>query len=112
MEAAALLSQKGISLEVIDLRVLNPFNPEVVINSTIKTGRLLVVDGGWSPCGMAGEVIASVVENINPKFFRTPPARLTLPFSPAPTSQVLENAYYPSTATLVLLVEKMMCDAC
>lgn len=112
LEAAALLQQQGVSAEVIDLRVLNPFYPDSIVASVTKTGRLLVLDGSWSPCGMAGEVIASVVERIAPAALRKSPARVTLPFSPAPTSRVLEKAYYPTTAMIVSQAEKLMDKVC
>jgi acetoin:2,6-dichlorophenolindophenol oxidoreductase subunit beta len=112
LEAAALLQQQGVSAEVIDLRVLNPFYPDSLVASVTKTGRLLVLDGSWSPCGMAGEVIASVVERVAPAALKKSPARVTLPFSPAPTSRVLEKAYYPTTAMIVSQAEKLMDKVC
>jgi pyruvate/2-oxoglutarate/acetoin dehydrogenase E1 component len=112
MQAAEQLRQQSVSAEVIDLRVLNPFYPETIIASVIKTGRLLVVDGGWSPCGMAGEVIANVVERIAPDVLRKSPARVTLPFSPAPTSRVLEKAYYPTAAIVVSQALNLMDKVC
>jgi pyruvate dehydrogenase E1 component beta subunit len=112
LEAAALLQQQGVSAEVIDLRVLNPFYPDSIVASVTKTGRLLVLDGGWSPCGMAGEVIASVVERVAPAALKKSPVRVTLPFSPAPTSRVLEKAYYPTTAMIVSQAEKLMDRVC
>ncbi len=108
LEAATLLERQGVSAEVIDLRVLNPFDPESIVTSVVKTGRLLVVDGGWSPCGMAGEVIASCVERIKPGTLKASPARVTLPFTPAPTSRVLEKAYYPTAELVVLQAQKLM----
>ena len=112
LEAADQLRLGGVSAEVIDLRVLNPFDPECIVASVEKTGRLLVLDGSWSPCGMAGEVIASVVERVTPAALKQSPARLTLPFAPAPTARVLEKAYYPTTAMVVSRVEKLMNDVC
>lgn len=112
LEAASLLQQKGLSAEVIDLRVLNPFDAECIVASVTKTGRLLVIDGSWSPCGMAGEVIASVVERVAPAVLKKSPARLTLPFAPAPTSRVLEKAYYPTTEMVVSQAEKLMVKVC
>lgn len=112
LEAAALLQQQGVSAEVIDLRVLNPFYPDSLVASVTKTGRLLVLDGSWSPCGMAGEVIASVVERVAPAALKKSPARMTLPFSPAPTSRVLEKAYYPTAAMVVSQAGKLMDMVC
>ncbi len=111
-QAAEQLEQQGVIAEVIDLRVLNPFSPDIVVNSVTKTGRLLVVDGGWSPCGMAGEVMASVVERVPPAVLKKSPTRVTLPFSPAPTSRVLEKAYYPNEAMIVAQAKKMMEKVC
>jgi pyruvate dehydrogenase E1 component beta subunit len=112
LQTAEHLQLKGVHSEVIDLRVLNPFSPEIIINSVSKTGRLLVIDGGWSPCGIASEVIASVAERISPTVLKKPPVRITLPFSPAPTSRVLEKAYYPTEAMIVSQAEKLMDRVC
>ncbi len=101
LDAAEILKQQGVSVEVIDLRVINPFKPEIIIDSVIRTGRLLVVDGGWAPCGIAGEVIASVLESIETNLMKNSPARITLPFATAPTSKALEKIYYPTADTIV-----------
>ncbi len=93
-EAAEELMTHGISAEVIDLRVINPLNYEPILKSVIKTGRLCAVDGGWSSCGLAGEIIAGVVEELDLSQWRSPPVRLTLPSAPAPTSKALEEIYY------------------
>ena len=84
------LSKENISVEVIDLRVLNPIDPEVIIQSVEKTGKLLVLDGGWKTCGMAGEIIASVTEHLSPGILKIAPKRLTLD-APAPSSRSLEK---------------------
>jgi acetoin:2,6-dichlorophenolindophenol oxidoreductase subunit beta len=112
MQAAELLQVQGVFAEVIDLRVLNPFSPDSIVASVSKTGRLLVLDGGWSPCGMAGEVIASVIERVSPVTLKKSPIRVTLPFSPAPTSRVLEKAYYPTGEMILSQALKLMDKAC
>ena len=100
-QAAATLAASGIEAEVIDLRVLNPFDPSIVQSSVEKTGRLVVVDGSWATAGMSAEVIASVLEGIDPGRLSARPRRVTLPPAPAPTSRVLEQAYYPTTDDVV-----------
>jgi pyruvate dehydrogenase E1 component beta subunit len=84
------------AIEVIDLRVLNPLDLTAVIESVKRTGRLLVVDGGWRCCGLAGEVVAGVAEALPASAWRNAPMRITLPAAPAPTSRFLESRYYPS----------------
>jgi pyruvate dehydrogenase E1 component beta subunit len=101
LKARDQLASQGISAEVVDLRVLNPFDPTAVVESVRKTGRLLVVDGGWRTCGMSSEVVASVMERLSPGELRSPPRRITLPDAPAPTSRVLEKIYYPDIEQVV-----------
>ncbi|TAK42803.1 MAG: alpha-ketoacid dehydrogenase subunit beta [Betaproteobacteria bacterium] len=103
LDAAIRLAEQDVRAEVVDLRVLNPMNLDVVIESVRRTGRLLAVDGGWRTCGLAGEVIARVSEAIAPREWRAAPKRLTLPDAPAPTSRVLESIYYPGVPQAVAI---------
>lgn len=108
LDARAELLKRDVHAEVIDVRILNPYRPAVVAASVQKTGRLLVVDGGWRTCGFASEVIASVAERIPVGAMHKPPLRITLPDAPAPTSRFLEKAYYPSTETVVSAAWKLL----
>lgn len=108
MEAAELLAKDGISCDVVDIRMLNPMDPELVRSSVRKTGRLLAVDGGWRTCGFAGELIATVTEALAPADWRTAPRRITLPDAPAPTSRPLEAAYYPNAEAVATEVSAMV----
>ena len=101
MEVAEALQHSNIAVEVIDLRVLNPIRWDGVVASVEKTGHLLAIDGGWTSCGMAAEIIAAVSERINWKKLKAAPTRVTLTDSPAPTSGPLEDAYYTKTETIV-----------
>ena len=96
-EAAVKLEQQGISTEVIDIRIANPNDFAPVIASVKKTGNLCVVDGGWKNCGFAGEVIASVMEQLEPQLLKNKPIRMALTDAPAPTSKVLEDIYYTTS---------------
>jgi len=107
MQARDFLLKEGLSAEVIDLRVLNPFKPDLIIQSVKRTGRLLVVDGGWKTCGISAEVIASVAERINPSLFRRAPLRITLPDAPAPTSWALEKIYYTDVNDVIKAVKSL-----
>lgn len=100
LEAAELLADDGIDCGVVDLRVVNPLDVQLACEQVAHTGRLLAVDGGWSTCGLAGEVIASVAEKLSPDVWKSAPARVTLPDAPAPTSGKLEALYYPTALTV------------
>lgn len=108
LDAAEVLQGQGVSAEVIDLRVINPYQPQRIVDSVMRTGRLLVVDGGWAPCGMASEVIASVMEKVTPSVLKRPPVRVTIPFAAAPTSKVLERVYYPTAQLVVTKAIELM----
>lgn len=100
LDAARTLEAKGVSAEVIDLRILNPFDATPIIESVGRTNRLLAVDGDWKTCGMAGELIASVAEARTAGQPALRAGRVTHPDAPAPTSRVLEEAFYFSADTV------------
>ncbi|ABP54932.1 alpha-ketoacid dehydrogenase subunit beta [Salinispora tropica] len=87
-----------VSVEVFDPRTLYPFDWDGLLGSVARTGRLVVVDDSNRSCGIAGEVIATVVEQIR---LHTPPRRVTrpdgavLPFAPA-----LDRAVQPGRELL------------
>lgn len=102
------LKKENFSIELIDLRILNPLNYEVLVNSVKKTGRLLSIDGGWTNCGIAGEIIAGITERIDPTLLKSSPIRLNLTDSSAPTSKYLEREYYLSEEKIKNTILRML----
>lgn len=100
LKAAELLDVDNIQVEIIDLRSVKPLDEEMIYRSVKKTGRLIIVDGGWKTSGLAAEVSALVVENCF-QSLKAPIRRITLPDCPAPASSSLEKAYYPSVESIV-----------
>jgi pyruvate dehydrogenase E1 component beta subunit len=107
IEAAAELESSGVSAEVIDLRVLNPLDPDVIVSSVGRTHRLLVVDGDWRSCGLAAEIVALVSESRGHGQPSLRVGRITHPDAPAPTSQVLERAFYFSSADITRTAKRL-----
>lgn len=107
-EAADILMHKQISVEVVDVRILNPFNADDIISSVKKTRNLLVVDSGTLSAGFSAEIIAKVVENLPANCLKNTPKRIALPDAPAPTSKVLEKDYYLVLDDVVSAVEKVL----
>ena len=54
------------TIELIDIRIINPIDTSSIVNSVKKTKRLIVVDGGWKNCGLGSSIISSVCEEIEP----------------------------------------------
>lgn len=106
-KAIQLLSEEGISAELIDIRSIKPLDTETIIKSVRKTGRLLVADPDWKFCGFASEVIASISEGAF-NDLKAPPARLTYPDRHSPTSWALSNHYYPSYRMIAMEAYKML----
>src|SRR5207253_8208249 len=61
-EAAGLLSQEGLSVEVVDLRTIAPLDRETVLSSVVKTGRPPIVPEENISFGVGAEVAALVAE--------------------------------------------------
>ena len=108
MDAAELLKLSGIDAEVIDMRILNPFDAKPLIKSVEKTGRLIAIDVSWKTCGIASEAITRVSEAILPSAWKSSPQRITLPDSPAPSSSKLEEIYYPKMEAVAEMAKKMI----
>ncbi len=62
LQVADELHEKGISLEVIDPRTLEPFDIDTVITSVKKTKRAVIVDEDVSRCGPAAEIAMQIME--------------------------------------------------
>jgi acetoin:2,6-dichlorophenolindophenol oxidoreductase subunit beta len=107
LKAAAELAADGIDAEVIDLRVLKPLDEETLLRSVSRTGRVLVVDGGWKTCGVSAEVSAVVATGAFGSL-RVPVRRIALPDTPAPASRPLEAAYYPDAAAVQRAAREML----
>jgi pyruvate dehydrogenase E1 component beta subunit len=75
-KAMKILSAEGISVELIDLRTIQPIDRETIINSVKKTGRFLVVHEAVKSFGPGAELISIVNEGafLN---LEAPPTRLT-----------------------------------
>lgn len=107
MRAAKFLSRYGISVEVIDIRSVRPLDEETIINSVMKTGKVVVADTSWVQYGVASEIAGLVAEKAF-SFLNAPVVRIGLPNSPAPSSKILEDAFYPSANSLQQAITKLL----
>lgn len=60
--AATTLEEEGVSVEVVDLRSLVPFDSDTVVESVDKTGRVVIVHEAPRTAGFGAEVAATVAE--------------------------------------------------
>lgn len=97
--AAEALAADGISVEVIDLRTISPWDRAAVITSVRKTGRLLVTHEAVTAFGVGAEIAAVVSKELFGAL-KAPVERLGAPHAPVPFSKPLEAAYAPDAARI------------
>lgn len=62
--AAAALQEKGIDIEIVDLRSLAPLDKNTILDSVAKTGRAVVLDEGPMIGGLSAEIAALIQEHL------------------------------------------------
>jgi pyruvate dehydrogenase E1 component beta subunit len=62
LQAAEVAASEGISIEVIDLRSMSPIDFQTIINSVMKTGRLVVASEASTSFSVSAEIAAKVAE--------------------------------------------------
>lgn len=109
LEVAEALSEEGISVEVIDPRTLAPLDLKTVCSSVSKTGRLLVVDQTFAPCGIGAEVAAQVMDAVFDDL-DAPIRRLNGLHTPTPYSPPLEQAVVPQSETIATAIRELAAE--
>jgi 2-oxoisovalerate dehydrogenase E1 component len=104
-ESAAKAS--GLSVEVIDLRTLIPWDKEAVIASVNRTHRCLVVHEDNSTAGFGAEILSVVGEQCFMNL-DAPLSRLTMPDIPSPHNPVLLNAAVPSVSDIQSKISELV----
>lgn len=109
MEAAEVLSREGISIEVIDPRTVSPLDTDTILKSVAKTGRLLIVDEAFAPCGIGAEIAARIVD-VGFDELDAPIRRLNGAFTPTPYSPKLESAVVPQREDIVVAIRDLLSE--
>ena len=107
LEAANLLSNEGVSVEVIDLCTLYPLDSQTILESVKKTGRLLTVEEGPHTGGIGAEVIARCAI-AGHGVLKTAPVRIASPECPIPYAKPLETAMLPTPEKVADAIRSMM----
>jgi pyruvate dehydrogenase E1 component beta subunit len=107
MKAVETLAALGVDVELIDFRSVKPWDRDLLFSSVGKTGRLVIADAAWQSGGFAAEVAATVTGELF-HALKAPILRVCLPDAPAPTSAVLERAYYIGAGDIVAAVQKIL----
>ncbi len=107
-EAAQQLEADGVSVEILDLRTIIPWDREAVLASVRKTSKVLVLHEDTRTGGFGGEIAATIAEEAF-EDLDAPVKRVAAPDTPVPFSPPLEKAFIPQvddvTAALRELAE-------
>ncbi len=106
LEAARKMDEQGVSVEVIDLRTLNPLDDEAIFRSVRKTSKVLVVHEDTITGGFGGEIAARIAKEC----FRdldAPIERVGALDIPVPYSPPLEDAMLPNEAKILSALETL-----
>ena len=106
-EAAEKLSAEGISCEVIDLRSLLPLDYDTVMKSVAKTNRVVVVQETNLRGGLAGDIVAEIIDR-GFDLLDAPPRRVGGLNIPMPYNMALENLVIPDTAKIMAAVRDVL----
>ncbi|NLR72790.1 alpha-ketoacid dehydrogenase subunit beta [Novosphingobium sp. ERN07] len=105
--AADVLAGEGISVEVVDLRTIAPWDRETVLASARKTGRVLVAHEAVKQHGVGAEIAAVINEELFGQL-KKPVKRVGGAFSAVPYSKPLENAYAPDADVLASAIRDLL----
>ena len=99
LRARLHLGEIGLEAEVVDPIWLAPLDADTIAASVAKTGRLVVVDNGWTTCGASAEIATRVVERLQgTREVRI--HRMGFAPTPCPPTPSLEDLYYPNARTI------------
>ncbi|MDP5110468.1 MAG: pyruvate dehydrogenase complex E1 component subunit beta [Rickettsiaceae bacterium] len=100
LQAADILADAGISAEVIDLRTIKPLDGEAIIESVMKTNRLVTVEEGFFFAGVGATIAAIVMKNAF-DYLDAPVEIISGKDVPLPYAENLEKMSLPTVQEIV-----------
>jgi 2-oxoisovalerate dehydrogenase E1 component len=106
LEAARAMEANGVSVEVIDLRTLNPLDEEAIYRSVKKTGKAAVVHEDTLTGGFGGEIVSLIIRNCF-EYLDAPVLRVCALDTPVPYAPSLEHAVLPSKEKILSVLTEL-----
>ncbi|KAA0966654.1 alpha-ketoacid dehydrogenase subunit beta [Sporosarcina sp. ANT_H38] len=106
LKAAEELEKEGFSVEVIDLRTIQPMDIETIIASVEKTNRAIVVQEAQKQAGIAANIVAEITERAILSL-EAPVLRVTAPDTIYPFAQG-ENTWLPNAKDIIVTAKKVL----
>jgi 2-oxoisovalerate dehydrogenase E1 component beta subunit len=99
-EAAQKIEDEGVSVEILDLRTLAPWDKDAVLSSVEKTSKALILHEDTLTGGFGAEIAATISEEAF-ESLDAPVRRIAAPDTPVPFSPPLEKAFIPQVEDVV-----------
>lgn len=99
-QAADILAEEGISLEIVDPLTVFPYDKETILDSVAKTSRLVLLHEGPKVGGVGAEFSAMVSEDAF-EYLSAPVKRVTSLDTPVPFAPCLEDRVMPQLNDLL-----------
>ena len=107
LDAAAKIEERyGVTIEVVDLRTLNPLDRETVLGSVRKTGKVLIAHEDTLTNGFGAEIAAIIAQEAFERL-DAPIHRVAAKDAPVPYGPELEDAMLPQERDIALALEKL-----
>jgi pyruvate dehydrogenase E1 component beta subunit len=106
-EAADILAEKGIQVEIIDLRTIKPLDIGTIAHSVRKTHRCVLVEEGHIFAGISAEVGFQIMEHCFDEL-DAPLQRVCQKETPMPYSKQLEKETLPTTARILAALNEAL----
>jgi len=106
-EAADELRGEDVAVEILDLRTLQPWDKQAVLESVAKTSKLLILHEDTRTSGFGAEIAAQVAEDAF-EHLDAPIRRLAAPDTPVPFSPPLEKAFIPQVDDVVSALRELI----
>ncbi|MFJ8261688.1 alpha-ketoacid dehydrogenase subunit beta [Rummeliibacillus sp. NPDC094406] len=106
LKAAEALEKENYSVEVVDLRTIQPLDIETIIASVEKTGRAIVVQEAQKQAGIAANVVSEITERAILSL-EAPVLRVTAPDTVYPFPQA-EAVWLPNSKDIVATAKKVL----
>jgi pyruvate dehydrogenase E1 component beta subunit len=107
LKAAEELAKENINAEVIDLRTVRPIDYKTVIQSVMKTNRLVIVEEAW-PLGSIATEVAFKVQKDAFDYLDAPIRRITNADANLHYAPTLIEAYLPNPSRVISAVKDVM----
>jgi 2-oxoisovalerate dehydrogenase E1 component beta subunit len=107
LEAAEILAKDGVQTQVLDVRSLQPLDEEAILETAMKTNKVIVMHEACLTGGPGGELAARIAEKAF-DFLDGPVLRVAAKDTPVPFSPPLEEYFLPQVDDVIEAARKLL----